>query len=156
MQNKIEQLRVAIAEQILRASTKNMFWDIAHMSGVSRFCAVLAMKRGLDPELSTACGLLHDVFYMTGHGVENHAINGAKPAREFLESAGFSADEIEIIATAVSRHSDKKLIHEPYDELLKDADVMDHFFHNASVSVAEWEELRHKNLLAEFGLSERR
>jgi len=35
-------------------------------------------------------------------------------------------DEIDIIITAISRHNDKNTVHKPYDELLKDADVMSH------------------------------
>jgi len=58
-----------------------------------------------------------------------------------------------IVTSAISKHSDKNTIHEPYDELLKDADVMDHCFYNADFPIAEWEAVRYKNLLVEFGLT---
>lgn len=64
----------------------------------------------------------------------------------------YSDDEIKIITTAISRHSDKEYIHEPYDELLKDADVMDHCLYNTAFPIAQREIERYHNLLIEFGL----
>ena len=57
-----------------------------------------------------------------------------------------------IITTAISHHSDKNALHGPYDELLKDADVMDHCFYNADFPVDEREADRYGKLLMEFGI----
>jgi uncharacterized protein len=85
-------------------------------------------------------------------GVENHALKGAKQAEVLLKTLNLYKDEeIKLITTAISRHSDKQAIHEPYDELLKDADVMSHCFYNPGFPVAEWEMERYKNLLIELG-----
>ena len=64
---------------------------------------------------------------------------------------GLNHYEIETIATAIAKHSDKQAIHEPYDELLKDADVMSHCFYNPDFPISEWEIERYKNILDEFG-----
>lgn len=47
--------------------------------------------------------------------------------------------EIKRITAAIANHSDKHHIHNDYDELLKDADVMDHCFYNSDFPVSEWE-----------------
>lgn len=64
----------------------------------------------------------------------------------------YSDDEIAIITTAISKHSEKDKIHDQYDELLKDADVMDHCFYNADFPIANSEMERYSNLLNEFGI----
>ena len=41
----------------------------------------------------------------------------------------------EINTSAISKHGDKGAIHDPYDELLKDADVMDHCLYNVDLPI---------------------
>ena len=62
----------------------------------------------------------------------------------------YSAEEIEIVTTAISKHSKKRKAHGIYDELLKDADVMSHSFYNTGYPVAEKEKVRYEKLLAEL------
>ena len=96
-------------------------------------------ERNLDVELATTCGMLHDIFYLTGGSSENHAAQGAEQAEIILKAMSvYSNEEIKTITTAISRHSDKSAINESYDELLKDADVLDHCLYNADFPVAEW------------------
>jgi len=154
MENRLEALRNEIDRLLLNGNPDNRRMYISHMYGVARFCTLLAMKRNMNIELATTCGMLHDICYMTGGSSDNHAIDGAKQAITVLESVNvYSDDEIKIVATAISRHSDKSTVHEPYDELLKDADVMDHCLYNADFPIAEWEAVRYKNLLIEFDIT---
>ena len=37
----------------------------------------------------------------------------------------YSDDEIKIIISSILRHGDKSIVNEPYDELLKDTDVIE-------------------------------
>jgi uncharacterized protein len=151
MENRLEILRNKI-DNLIKHDDIRMC--ISHMYGVARFCTLLAMKRNMDVELATTCGMLHDIFYMTGGSPDNHAVDGAKQAEKILKSMNlYSNDEIRLITTAISRHSEKNVIHEPYDELLKDADVMDHCFYNADFPIAEREMGRYKSLLKEFGFA---
>jgi HD superfamily phosphodiesterase len=97
-------------------------------------------------------GMLHDIANVNGSGCDNHALKGAEEAEDFLRTLKlYNNEEVKIIITAISRHSDKGAIHEPYDELLKDADVMSHCFYNHAFPVSEWEMPRYKNLLIELG-----
>ena len=155
MENRLETLRNEIDKLISRDNYDKLRMYISHMYGVARFCTLLAIKRNMNIELATTCGMLHDIYYMTGGNADdNHAVNGAKQAETILKgTSAYSDEEIKIITIAISRHSDKGTVHEPYDELLKDADVMDHCFYNADFPVAEWEVVRYKNLLIEFNIN---
>ena len=155
MENRLELLRTEIDKLIFKEN--HAHYDIrkciSHMYGVAFFCTVLAKKRNMNVELATTCGMLHDICWMTGRGGDDHAVKGAEQAKEILKTMNiYSDDEINIVTAAMSKHSDKSMVNEPYDELLKDADVMAHCFYNADFPIADWEMARYKNLLAEFGL----
>ena len=154
MQNRLESLRREVYERGLCAPHEKICVLSAHICGVSKFCALLAMKRGLNAEIAAACGLLHDIYNTVDINSDNHAVLGAEFARGMLIASGaYSADEIELITTAISRHSEKRHVHTPYDELLKDADVLDHCFCNTGFPIAEWEKERYADLLAELGIN---
>ncbi|MEA4823283.1 MAG: HD domain-containing protein [Clostridiaceae bacterium] len=154
MKNRLEDLRHELDKLIMNNEPNNISMYSSHMYGVAKFCTLLAIKRNINIELATTCGMLHDIYYMTGGSSDNHATKGAQQAKTILEEMNtYSDDEIEIITTAISRHSDKRAIHSVYDELLKDADVMDHCLYNNDFPVAEWEVERYNHLLVEFGLT---
>lgn len=97
--------------------------------------------------------MLHDIFYMSGGTSDHHAAKGAEQAEKILKTMKlYSDDEIRIITTAISRHSDKEHVHDPYDEILKDADVMDHRLYNPSFPIAARNMEQYLNLLIEFGI----
>lgn len=122
-----------------------------HLYGVSLNCSLLAGKRGLDVEICTVIGLLHDIHtYRFGY-VKDHAIPGAAEAENMIKGLEvFTGDEIGIIKTAISHHSDKKNVHDPYSEVLKDADVLQNFLYTLSAGIKHKKRL--KKTLKEFGL----
>ena len=128
-------------------------WGYTHLFGVAQFCAMIAMKRGVDIELATVAGLLHDVAtYSTMDGTK-HAHRGAVMAREILGELGaFAPEEIDAVCRAIHNHSDKAGVHLPLDEVLKDADVLQHALYDPLESVAEKEAGRFAALKREFGL----
>ena len=73
-------------------------------------------------------------------------------ARSILSRTGlFSEEEIKTVFSAIFYHSNKKEIHGPLDEILKDADVMQHcLFDPGYVSKKDRE--RFEGLCEEFGL----
>ena len=134
----------------------------SHLYSVSKFAAMLALKRGLDPEIAQACGMLHDIYQVTAGTSEQHGARGAKVAEEILRQVGlYSDEEITTITTAIYWHSKKRKVHGPYEELLKDADVMCHFFYNTDFPAnylsmfphLEKGKARYDSLLAEFGIT---
>jgi len=154
MENRLEELRKNLDRIVIDNEPDKICMYASHMYGVSKFCTLLAEKRNLNAELATTCGMLHDIGYMAGGSSDNHAREGAKRAETLLkEMKAYNDNEIKIITTAIANHSDKRTIHDDYDELLKDADVMDHCFYNNDFSIVEWEIDRYNNLLVELGIN---
>lgn len=105
-----------------------------HLYGTGQNAAFLALKRGFDrktAELAEIAGMLHDYTkYVSGEN-EDHAKKSAEEAKKLLEQSGeFSEHEINLIYAAIYIHDDKKNTGSPFEEILKDADEMHHFFRN--------------------------
>lgn len=105
-----------------------------HLYGVGQAAAFLAMKRGYDKntaELAEVAGMLHDYTTYIYDDRKNHAEKSADSARAILSKIPeFSSEEIEQICKAISSHSNKDEIDGFFDEILKDADEMQHYFRN--------------------------
>ena len=112
----------------------------AHLYGVSLAATMLAKKRGLDPELASMAGMLHDLHaYHTG-SYDDHAHKGAELARQILEELKLTeAGETDLICS----------------ELLKDADVIHHCLNDVAKPVKEKEQKRFESICAEFGLTKK-
>ena len=160
MYNRLEKLRSKINDLIMESGDYASEFYI-HLYSVSMFGALLALRRGLNPEIAATCGMLHDIYQITAGTSEQHAVEGAKVAEKILRQTGlYSDEEIEIITTAISWHSKKRKFHGPYDELLKDADVMNHFLYNTDISAQyvnifhylEKGEARYESILSELGI----
>jgi uncharacterized protein len=106
-----------------------------HLYGVSATCALLAVKRGQDVELCAVAGMLHDIWtYKTGDPA-NHAHLSAREAEQVLDGlGGFRPDEIAAVSGAIARHSDKANRDSQVAELLKDADILQHYLYNPALA----------------------
>ena len=153
MGNRLENLRKYLDNLVESNEPEKICLYASHLYGVSKFCSLLAKKRNLNIEIATTCGMLHDIGYLADGSSATHAIEGAKIAETTLKAMNsYNDDEIKVIITAIAKHSDKQMVHDEYDELLKDADVMDHCFYDNDFPIAEWEVERYTNLLLEFGI----
>ena len=105
-----------------------------HLYGVASICALLALKRGLDPQICAVAGMLHDIAsYKTGDPT-NHAQRGALEAEKILQMVGgYTQKEIDKVCQAISKHSAKDEEDEELAELLKDADVIQHYLYNPAL-----------------------
>lgn len=126
---------------------------IAHLYGVSLAAAMIARKRGLDPELSSMAAMLHDLHaYKTG-SYDDHAHRGAELAGNILRELKLTDEgETDIICSAIYHHDDKLVADGPMDEVLKDADVIHHCMNDLSKPVKEKEQVRFDKLCVEFGM----
>ena len=124
-----------------------------HLYSVSQACAMLAMKRQQNVELAAIAGLLHDIYaYKTGARAD-HAHQGAVLAKEIMQETGlFSEEEMETVAGAIYHHSDKDTVDSPFDEVLKDADVLQHCLIMPLAEPAPHEAARFSRLKDELGL----
>ena len=101
-----------------------------HTGGVALLCARLAKKRGLDRELAYICGMLHDVYPPKGGKRIFHAVNGAEMVRVAFKNELkdlFTEEEQMLLRSAIFHHSDKEHVHDAYDEILIDADLLQHW-----------------------------
>ena len=152
MANRLERLRYEVDRLIQEKEPYNARYFINHLYGVSEYCALLALRRGLDPELAATSGMLHDIYQVTAGTIEQHAVEGAVVAEGILRSLkAYGEEDIAVITTAISRHSKKRKFHEPYDELLKDADVMSHCLYNTDYPPIEKDAARFERILEELG-----
>jgi len=142
--NRLELVKNELDTILLNQENVNVRPDgYIHLYGVAQNCSLLAIKRKLNVELSTIIGLLHDIYtYKIGYS-KDHAMLGAIEAETFLRDLEiFKDEEIEIIKTAISHHSDKKIIHDDYSELLKDADVLQNSLYSTSFEVKHRKRLK--------------
>jgi len=133
--DRTERVRLVV-DQILRAQPdeEERRCGFVHLYGVAQACALLALKRGLDAELGTIAGMLHDLWtYKTGDLTDHrwHGQRGGRLAREMPSGLDcFAEGEIATICQAIARHDIKGEVHGAYDELLKAADVLQHYVYN--------------------------
>lgn len=124
---------------------------IVHLYGVSLAATMIAKKRNLDPEILSMAAMLHDLYAYKSGSYEDHAHKGAELARKILQELKLTNDaETEIIYSAIYHHDDKLVIDSPYDEALKDADVIHHCMNDLSKPVKEKEQPRFETLCGEF------
>lgn len=153
--NRIEDIQKIVDKVLMEQS--NLYerrCGYVHLYGVSTICSLLALKRGLNVELCAIAGMLHDIWtYKAGYSTD-HSKLGAIEARKILnETRCFSEEEIDIICDSIYSHSNKQEIGSSYEELLKDADVLQHYLYNTSLPIFETEKERLNVLLKELGIS---
>lgn len=154
MENNIEKLRSFIDELISKNGRGKLWFVERHMFSVSNFAAMIAMKRNLDSQIATIIGLMHDIHTILTDNPVNHAEFSSLKSREILSELKIVSDaELQIICNAIKNHSLKNLVHDEYSEIIKDADVLSHYFYNTSLPVVEDERVRLKKIMVEFGLS---
>ena len=149
--SRVKELQKRIRKELKKLEDSGKM--ISHLHGVSVSAVLLAGKRGQDPELAAMAGLLHDLYAYQAGSYEDHAHKGAKLAREILEELGITtAAETEAICSAIWKHDDKENTDGPLDEILKDADVMDHTLSDPAKEVSGHEKARYEKLCAELGM----
>lgn len=152
--NRLEEVRKIIDPMLLEITDDvERRCAYIHLYGVSQLAAMLALRRDLDPEIAAVSGMCHDIYaYCTGI-IPLHDQNSAEMIRPIIRDMGtFSDTEQVTIISAVFHHSDKAHIHQPYDELLKDADLLQHYLYNTGLPVNKEKTIRLESVLAEFGL----
>ena len=124
---------------------------ISHLHGVALAAAMLAKKRGENAELATMAGLLY--AYKSG-SYDDHAHLGADYARKLLEKLAITTpEETDVVCSAIWHHVSKAEVDGPMDEILKDADVIDHSLSDPTKEVKAHEVARYAKLCEELGLA---
>lgn len=155
MESRIDILRNYIDEVLLNMTeTFERRCAYLHLYGVAQACALIALKRGENVELATIAGMLHDFYTYKFMDSINHATKGALLAREVLNELKLTDDkETDLICSAIHNHSSKDGNFSAFDEILIDADVMQHCLYDFTKPVMEHEKIRLEKLITEFNLS---
>ena len=152
--NRLEQVRQCV-DDILRnqPDLEERRCGFVHLYGVSQACGMLAFKRGLDVQLCAIAGMLHDIAtYKSGDPAGHDRLGALEAERLLVELGSFTESEVVVICQAISRHRAKDRTDDPFDELLKDADVLQHFLYNPGLERIDKERSRLQAILSELGL----
>lgn len=150
---RLKTLKGIIEEELKEMDPAKKTAAMAHLYGVSLQATIIARHRGENSELLAMAGMLHDIAaYKTG-SYEDHAHKGANIAKEILKQHQLTnSEETKLIVEAIAHHDDKDRKDSAFDEVLKDADVMDHVFKDLDKPVKAKEQARYKALCEEFQL----
>ncbi|MHA1211784.1 MAG: HD domain-containing protein [Candidatus Heimdallarchaeota archaeon] len=136
--NRIYALIISKMSAISNEPRKMPFvWSIMHMFSTTQIGKLLALKRGLDPELAALTCAFHDIYsFFTGKH-KDHGLLAEKIIREIVEEynttwrdelAEITPLEVDRMVNAIVVHSDKVSVSDdPLAELLKDADTLDSY-----------------------------
>lgn len=126
-----------------------------HLYGVGQAAAFISMKRGYDrvfAELAETAGMLHDYAKFIENEEEKHAEKSAVYAEQILKKIPeYSRQDIAYVCNAIHNHSKKDEEGNTLDEILKDADEMQHYFRNPTEETY-FEKDRTQRLLIELGI----
>ena len=108
-----------------------------HLYGVGLLASLLALKRGFDrqtAEMAEIAGTLHDLLTYVDRAADtdDHAHTCADYAKERVldHLTCFTDAEKAVIYQGIYNHSDKHVVGDPFDELIKDADAAQHSLRN--------------------------
>lgn len=119
---------INIYEQLIPERDLFIDWERVHISSCAKLGYLLAEERGLDPEFAACACAVHDYGRIITGKQEGHAEAGYQPVKVFLQSTGlFTEEEMEIISLCVKNHSKKGEIGTEYEEIVKDADILDFY-----------------------------
>jgi uncharacterized protein len=135
-------------------------WSLMHMFSSSQLAKLLAMRRGIDPELAGIAAALHDIGVVMAKKHEGHAEAAPPYVYDFLrrynrESGArlskVTEEEMEAVVKAVVQHSEKELnSNDPFIELLRDVDSIDAYLHGVKIEGGRLE--RSKRVMKELGI----
>jgi uncharacterized protein len=134
-------------------------WNIMHMYSTSQLAKLMAIRRGLDPELAAIAAALHDIAVVATKRHDGHAQAAEKYIDDFVgvfngktgtKLAAITKQERDQIVRAVAEHSDKETDSgDPFVELLKDVDSLDRYLHG--IKMEEAHVVRCNKIMGEFG-----
>ncbi|WP_440118955.1 CHAP domain-containing protein [Paenibacillus sp. QZ-Y1] len=152
--NRLDTVRALVHEMLLvteNISKKEEAWVI--LFGVSCIASLLAKRREQDSEISSIAGLLHG-FYFYKTGIKTFpGPNSADTVRPILRSLQiFTDEELSIILRSIFYQEDNHRVHGPYEEIIKDAILVQMYFQNPNNHFSEIEINRLQKVFVELGI----
>jgi len=133
--DRLEQVRQVVDNSLHRLThPQHRRTGFVHLYGVSLTATALAHSRHLDPEIAAVAGMLHDLASDESGNAADHGPRSAERAAAILRRLGtFTEEEIARVHSASTHHSSKEETHGEFEELLKDADVLQHYLYNVKL-----------------------
>ncbi|MFD1676719.1 HD domain-containing protein [Alicyclobacillus fodiniaquatilis] len=128
-----------------------------HLSAVSTFASMLAMRRGQDSEIAAIAGLLHD-YYFYKTGIKDFpGPNSADAVRPIIRGMQiFTDEELTVILRSIFYQEDRHQIHGPYEEIIKDAVLLQAYFQDTRKKPSKTDIHRLRNVFVELEISDER
>ena len=152
--SRLKELRKYVYKELFKMDDQDeLAAAITHLNGVALAATILAKKRGFDPEVAAMAGVLHDLHaYKTG-SYDEHEHKGSELARQILKKLELTnPEETDLICSAIYHHGDKLVVDSPFDELLKDADVISHTLNDPTKAIKDNEKVRFESLYEELNI----
>ena len=128
-----------------------MIWERIHATSCAQIGRMLAEKRNVDTEQAALACAIHDIGRWISGRQSDHAPKGEGPARLFLAEGKGNEETREQIVLAVMNHSKKEQIGTPLEEIVKDADILDCYWHGLEI-IKEHHIARLQQLLQDLGI----
>lgn len=140
-----------LEEQIIERDYP-IIWERIHATSCAQIGRMLAEKRNVDVEQAALACAIHDMGRWVSGRQSDHAPKGEGPARQFLAEEKGSEEYREQIVQAVINHSKKEKIGPPLEEIVKDADILDCYWHGEKI-VKPHHLARLQELLKDLGIN---
>ncbi|NLL05275.1 MAG: hypothetical protein GX270_05700 [Clostridiaceae bacterium] len=135
-----------------RKNKEMIIYGAIELYGVSSYCSMLAMRRGLDYEVCSVAGLLLD-YASVRMGKEISSRVCASEAVKVLRTIGcFDNNEMELIERMILNVSKEDRNEEQYEELLKDALLLKTYIFNKDIYCSDANKERLKETLKELNI----
>jgi uncharacterized protein len=155
-----------IQEKICKINKENrelpIVWSVMHMYTTIQLAKIVAMKRGLDPELAALIAAFHDCYSLFTGSTKDHGINARPFINEIIDEYNQEKrgqlekiidEERERIIEAIKVHSNKQETSiDEFAELMKDVDCLDSYLTGMSQRPNLARVKRTNNLFKELNL----
>jgi len=135
-------------------------WNVMHMYSSSQLAKIIALRRGIDMELASIAGAIHDIAVIVTKKTDGHAKKVEMYVRDVIDKYNnkwsgnipiITKEEESLLVNAITKHSDKEIYsNDLFVELLKDIDSIDRYLHGIKTEGAYIE--RCNRVLKELGI----
>ncbi|MCP3745419.1 MULTISPECIES: CHAP domain-containing protein [Paenibacillus] len=152
---RLESVRSLVHEMLVTTENTSMKQEAwVHLSGVSNFASMLAMRREQDVEIAAIAGVLHG-FYFYKTGIKDFpGPNSADAVRPIIRSTQLFTDEEQlVILRSIFYQEDRHQVHGPCEEIIKDAILLQMYLQNTGDNLSKAAIHRLQNVFVELGIS---
>lgn len=151
---RVELVRALVLETLHTIEkTSKKEGALVNLLEVSSFASLLAVRREQNSEIAAIAGLLHD-FYFYKTGIKDFpGPNSADSVRPILRSTQiFTDEELSVILRSIFYQNDKHRVHGPYEEIIKDAILIQRYVQNPGDHFSKVEINRLQKGFVELGI----